>query len=264
MSIVKLEDVSFAYRHDQMVIEAINLQFETGTATAIVGQNGAGKSTTVKLMNHLLTPTKGKVLIEGQDVQGESTAQVARRVGYAFQNPDDQIFNNTVRKEIAFGPKMSGLGKAELETRVQQAAQMTGLENELDEHPYNFPYSLRKFISIAAIIAMDPAVYIFDEPTAGQDFVSRQKLVGIIDELVNQGKCVIVITHDMEFVAAHFKRVVVLSEQHVLEDGTPTEVFGNTELMQRANIEAPEALKIAQQLNLTEKPLTVTELVKQL
>jgi len=264
MAIVKLDHVSFAYEAGTPIINNIDLEFERGTATAIIGQNGAGKTTTVKLINHLLTPTSGQVMIDGKDIKDLSTAKVALQVGYAFQNPDDQIFNNSIRKEIAFGPKESGLRGDELQGRIDYAAKITGLTDFLDEHPYNFPYSLRKFITIASLLAMDPDVYIFDEPTAGQDHVSRKKLALIIQELTKHDKCVIIITHDMNFVADNFSRVVVLSNHQVLRDGPAREVFTDKGLMQQANIEPPEALTIANRTGITGTPLTVTELVHNL
>lgn len=264
MSMVELSDVSFSYVPGQEIVHDLNLKFNSGTATAIVGQNGAGKTTTVKLINHLLTPSQGKVLIEGTDIHDLTTAKVAHQVGYAFQNPDDQIFNNSIRKEIAFGPKENGVSGKALENKISQAAELTGLSDFLDEHPYNFPYSLRKFITIASLLAMDPEVYIFDEPTAGQDHVSRQRLAMIIETLRSRGKCVIIITHDMNFVAENFKRVVVLSEHQVLRDGTPQDIFTDSDLMFRANIEPPAVLNIARKAQLSAIPLTVDELVNAL
>lgn len=264
MESVKLEKVSFAYDVKNSVIENINLAFQSGTATAIVGQNGAGKTTTVKLINRLLVPQKGHVFVNGEDTRNLTTAKVALKVGYSFQNPDDQIFNNSIRKEIEFGPKKNGITGEELEKHVQYAAKLTGLMDSLNEHPYNFPYSLRKFITIASIIAMDPDIYIFDEPTAGQDSVSRQKLASIIEELVKNNKCVIVITHDMNFVVENFKRVVVLSKHMVLRDGTPEEIFTDKKLMNDANIEPAEVISIAQQVKLSQTPLSVTQLVDDL
>ncbi|MCH5465487.1 energy-coupling factor ABC transporter ATP-binding protein [Levilactobacillus tujiorum] len=264
MAIVELKNISFSYTPEQEIIHDLSLAFDSGSATAIVGQNGAGKTTTVKLINHLLIPSQGQVLINGHDSRELTTAKVSQQVGYAFQNPDDQIFNNSIRKEIAYGPKENGIKGEALEKKVIQAAELTGLRDFLDEHPYNFPYSLRKFITIASLVAMDPDVYIFDEPTAGQDHISRQRLAGIIKTLKSQGKCIIIITHDMNFVAENFQRVVVLSEHKILRDGTPQEIFTDTDLMTRANIEPPAVLNIANQARLSAVPLTVAELVNAL
>ncbi|GEO70058.1 energy-coupling factor ABC transporter ATP-binding protein [Levilactobacillus acidifarinae] len=261
MTMVELKNVSFSYDGQKQIVHDINLAFTAGTATAIIGQNGAGKTTTVKMMNHLLVPTQGQILVNGEDIHDRTTAQVAHHVGYAFQNPDDQIFNNSIQKEIEFGPKRDNLPQDQLQKRVQVAAKMTGLSEHLDEHPYNFPYSLRKFITIASILAMNPETYIFDEPTAGQDHLSRQRLSKIITQLVAQQKCVIVITHDMNFVAENFNRVIVLSEHQVLADDTPQAIFSQPKLMTRANIEPPEALSIARRVHMATRPLTVTTLV---
>ncbi len=264
MNAVELKNVSFAYEPGHPVINNLNLTFESGTATANVGQNGAGKTTTVKLINHLLRPTAGQVLINGHDIAEKSTAEVSHEVGYSFQNPDDQIFNNSIEKEIAFGPKRAGVSGEELDQIVKQAAEVTGLADYLSEHPYNFPYSLRKFITIASLIAMDPDIYIFDEPTTGQDYKSRARLIKIINQLKDSGKCVIVITHDMEFVAENFQRVIVLSKHHVLEDDIPQKVFVNDKVMADANIDAPQVVQIARSLSVSQDnvPLTVSQLIE--
>src|SRR5699024_10933252 len=169
MSFISLKNVSYTYENGFEAVQNINLDVKLGESIAIVGQNGAGKTTTVKLMNKLLVPTQGEVYIDGISTKETTTANIAKRVGYVFQNPDDQIFQDTIYKEIAFGPRYQGMNKNAVEARVKSVAEICDLTDVLHEHPYNLPYSKRKFITIAAILAMDPQVIILDEPTAGQD-----------------------------------------------------------------------------------------------
>lgn len=248
MAYLSLKDVSFTYPNGFEAVQKINLDFELGEAVAIIGQNGAGKTTTVKLMNGLLRPTSGEVLLDGEKTDKLTTAKMSRYVGYVFQNPDDQIFQDTIYNEIAFGPKSQKLSKNEIEEKVQAAAKLCGLEQALQEHPYNLPYSKRKFITIAAVIATDPKVVILDEPTAGQDRQSTELLGGIIKQLTNDGKTVITITHDMEFVVSEFSRVIVFAEKQKRREGTPKEIFWDEELLAFSHLKQPYICQLAKLL----------------
>lgn len=248
MAYLELKNVSFAYPNGNTAVQNLSMEFELGEAVAVIGQNGAGKTTMVKLMNGLLRPSKGEILIEGKSVKNDTTAVIARKVGYVFQNPDDQIFQETINKEIAYGLVKQQLSKEEIIKRTREAAELCGLEDELEEHPYNLPYSKRKFITIAAIIAMNPKVMILDEPTAGQDRESTIRLGKIIDCLTASGKIVITITHDMEFVVKQFKRVIVMAEKEKKQDATPKEIFWDEELLTRSSLKQPYLCQLANQL----------------
>lgn len=245
MAYLELKNVGFAYPNGFQAVENVSMSFELGETVAIIGQNGAGKTTTVKLMNGLLRPTQGEVLVEGQSTKGFTTAQIARKVGYVFQNPDDQIFQESIYREIAYGLMKQKRSAADVRQRVEYAAGLCGLSDALEEHPYNLPYSKRKFVTIAAIIAMDPQVIILDEPTAGQDRTSTELLGHIIDELGAQNKVVITITHDMEFVARQFKRVIVMAKKQKRCDGTPMEIFWDEPLLQMSGLKQPYLCQLA-------------------
>lgn len=169
MKDLKLVDVSFAYPGGFLAVDHVNMEIKEGENLAIVGQNGAGKTTTVKMMNGLLRPTEGEVFIGDINTKSYSTAKISRYVGYVFQNPDDQIFHATVEGEVRYGPKTMKLSLKEEDERVQNALKLTGMERYKDENPMNLPLSTRKFVTIAAVIAMGTDILIFDEPTAGQD-----------------------------------------------------------------------------------------------
>lgn len=261
MAYLELKNVSYVYSNGYKAIENVNMQFELGESVAIIGQNGAGKTTTVKLMNGLLNPTSGEVIVDGLSTKQNTTATIAQKVGYVFQNPDDQIFQDTIYKEIAYGPLKQKLSKEEVKKRVSNAAELCGLSNELDEHPYNLPYSKRKFITIAAIIAMDPQVIILDEPTAGQDSESTELLGKIIDELAGKSKTVITITHDMEFVVKQFKRVIVMADKRKRTDEHPKNIFWNEELLQLSNLKQPYICQLAKLMGY-KNALTIDELIE--
>lgn len=263
MSILTLENVSFSYPNGFEATRNVSAEFKLGEAVAIIGQNGAGKTTTVKLMNGLLRPTQGRVLIDEKETNSLTTAQMAKRVGYVFQNPDDQIFQDSIEKEIAFGPKKQKLDASIVRARVQEAAEACGLENVLQEHPYNLPYSKRKFITIAAVMAMDSEIVILDEPTAGQDRESTELLGGLIKCLTQKNKTVITITHDMEFVTKEFHRVLVFAEKKLQKEGTPREIFWDEELLQRSALKQPYICQLANALGYQEV-MTMDELEKRI
>src|SRR5690625_925477 len=186
MSYIKLKDVNFKYNENVDVLIDINIEIEKGESVAIVGQNGAGKTTMAKLMNGLLKPTSGDVLIGEINTKEVTAAKLSKNVGYVFQNPDEQIFHNNVYKEIIFGLKRQNLSNEEIEERIQESAKLVGIEDLLDENPYDLPLSTRKFVTIASVIAMKPEIIILDEPTAGQDKKGLEILELMIKKLINQ------------------------------------------------------------------------------
>ena len=260
MAYLELKNVSFQYPNGYTAVENVSMEFEKGEKVAIIGQNGAGKTTTVKLMNGLLRPTKGEVLVGGASTEKYTTAQIAKNVGYVFQNPDDQIFQDSIYKEIAFGLLKSRMEKAEIDKKVKEAAKLCGLENVLEEHPYNLSYSKRKFITIAAIIAMDPDVVILDEPTAEQDRGSTERLGEIMNWLTAKNKIVITITHDMEFVVKEFKRVIVMAKKQKRRDADPKEIFWDEELLKFSNLKQPYICQFANLLGYRDV-LTIDDMI---
>ena len=261
MSYIQLDNVSFAYPNGFTAIENVSMNINKGEKIAIVGQNGAGKTTTVKLMNGLMKPSVGCVVVDGWDTKDHTTAQISRKVGYVFQNPDDQIFHNDVYSEIEFGPKMLGFPSEKLKEAVEYAARLSDVDQFLKENPYNLPFSTRKFVTIASVIAMDCEVLIFDEPTAGQDMQGMEILSNLIDELTKAGKTIITITHDMEFVVKNFDRIIVMANKQELVDGTKEEVFWNQDLLKEANITQPYISDLANQLGLRKDILYIEDFI---
>lgn len=261
---IEIKNASFAYPNGFRALENINLTIKEGERVAIVGQNGAGKTTCVKMMNGLHKPVEGNVLVDGVDTQSVTTATIARVVGYVFQNPDEQIFNNTARKEIEYMLHYMKLDEAEVQARAQKAVELTQIEKYLDMNPYEIPYPIRKFVSIAAVIATDPKYIILDEPTAGQDLHGNRVLASLIEKLSAEGKTIITITHDMEFALNNFERVVAMAHKNVIADGTAADIFWNEEIVKDARIKMPVMAQLAKNVGLEGRILRSQELVEAL
>ncbi|MEJ9228241.1 energy-coupling factor ABC transporter ATP-binding protein [Peribacillus butanolivorans] len=262
MGAIELKDVTFAYPNGYIANENLHLTIESGERVAIVGQNGAGKTTAVKLMNGLNKPTKGDVLVNGINTKENTTARISAQVGYVFQNPDDQIFNSNVKKEIEYMLHYLKLDKKEIDRRVNRAVELTGIRDYLEMNPYDVPYSTRKFISVAAILAIETPYIILDEPTAGQDLNGIKTLTTLMDVLRDEGKSVITITHDMEFVADNFSRVVAMANKRIIADGTAREIFWNQEVVKQAKIKKTQIAELANELGVGSDVLFRNELVE--
>ncbi len=247
---IELENMSFSYPGGFLANDNITLKINDGERVAIVGKNGAGKTTVVKAMNALNKPTGGRVLVNGVDTKDRTTAQIAQYVGYVFQNPDDQIFNNSVQEELCYMPKYLKLPEDEIARRLNRAVALTDIGRYLEMNPYDIPYPIRKFVTIAAILCTQPDYLILDEPTAGQDRHGIQILENLMAELAKEGKSVITITHDMEFVACNFERVVVMANAHVIADGTAKDIFWNSAVLAEAGIKKPALGELAETLGL--------------
>lgn len=246
--VFSIRSLSFSYTLDVPVIEDLNLSL-TRTPTAIIGQNGAGKTTLVKLLKGLLKPVKGNIFFGQEDISGKTVAMMAATVGYVFQNPDDQIFKYNVTDEVMFGPKNIGMSEALAKERTEAALAMVGLSGKAQENPYDLELSERKLVTIASVIAMDPDVIILDEPTIAQDDAGRRTLGGIIRALAGEGKFVLAILHDMEFVAETFSRVIVMAKGKVLRDGTVREVFSDEQALEAAKLEQPYEWQLYERLD---------------
>lgn len=264
MNQIELINASFQYPNGFLANDDLNLVIGRGERVAIVGQNGAGKTTAVKMMNGLHKPFKGDVLVDGKNTKDFTTAKIARHVGYVFQNPDDQIFNQSVYAEIAYMPKYYKLPEAEIKKRVEDAARLMEIERFLDKNPFEIPYVIRKFVTIAAILATNPEYIILDEPTAGQDLKGIVILSHLLDVLEEKGVGVITITHDMEFVADNFTRVVAMANKKIIADGTAKEIFQDDQILQQSKIKRTQVGEIASELGMGKDILNAQEFVKRL
>lgn len=262
MSFIEFDHVSFTYPNGFLAVEDINFHIEKGENIAIIGQNGAGKTTMVKMMNGLLKPTSGKVIIDGMDTHDFTTAKLSRKTGYVFQNPDDQIFHNTVGQEIEFGPGVLGYDTDRVKELTKYAADLVGLSDEMEENPYNLPLSIRKFVTIASVAAMDTDIIVLDEPTAGQDIRGIQILEDMIKELKKKGKTIITITHDMEFVVNNFDKVFVMAHKNLLKVTDPKEVFSDNALLEESMLKRPYISEMVWRFGLPEDIILRKELAE--
>ena len=195
-----------------------------------------------------LKPTKGDVIVKGMNTKETPTHILTSIVGYVFQNPAHQIFTKSVYEEVAYGPRNQGLSKEEVDERVRMALELVDLLGYEDTHPYDLNYGQMKLLTIASIIAMQPEVYVLDEPTSGQDHMGRRKLVKLIDMLNREGKTVIVITHDMRFVAETSERTILMARGKIIGDGPTEEILSNTELLKQTAIKPPQVVQLCEGL----------------
>lgn len=255
---IELRKLRHVYPTGDEALKGIDLVIEGTEPVAIIGQNGAGKTTVVKHFNGILRPTSGEMLINDENICNKTTAQCSKLVGYVFQNPDDQLFLESVRKEFEFGPRQIGMKENEINERIKMVAEMVGLQDKLELHPFDLTSTEKKFCTIGAIIMMNPSVVIFDEPTCGQDVEGNQRLRSIIDTLQKEGKLCITISHDMKFVVHNFKRVIVMCKGNVLLDGDTEYVFSQVDTIKKSFVTPPPITRVAQKAGL-EKTVFTTE-----
>ena len=254
---IEIDELVHAYPSGEQALRGVNLTLDGDEPVAIIGQNGAGKTTLVKHFNGILRPTAGRVLIDGVSIGDRSTAQWSSEVGYVFQNPDDQLFLDTVRKELAFGPERMGINPQDIERRVERVAALVGLGKKLDMHPFDLSAAEKKFCTIGAVLTMEPKAVVFDEPTCGQDLRGNRRLARIIAALRDQGVLCVTISHDMKFVTEHFSRVIVMCQGQVLMDGSAEQVFSDSSTLRQAFVTPPPIARVAGQAGLKSTVFTV-------
>jgi len=259
---IQVKDLSYRYDDGPVVLAGMNLSIEAGDFLAIVGQNGSGKTTLVKHFNGLLRPTRGRVLVLGQDTDGQSVGQLARKVGYLFQNPDHQIFAPTVWEEVAFGPRNLGFSEGEVAARTTETLALFGLGDQADTPPAVLGYGLRRKVTLAAVWAMRPQILVLDEPTVGLDWRSTRTLMEEVTNLNSQGHTVILVTHDMKLVAGFARTVLVLDEGRALAYGPTRQLFQQEAILRQAFLAPPPITALARRMRphgLRGDSLTVAE-----
>lgn len=249
---IEIKNLSFTYPSGVQALSGVSLEIEPGEQVAIVGQNGAGKTTLVRHFNGLLQPTSGEVWIGDWDTRKQSVAKLAARVGYVFQNPDEQLFSRDVGTEVAFGPKNLGYPGDQVEALVREALEMTELSDKTETNPYDLSPTWRKMVAIASVIAMDTPIVIFDEPTTGQDAVSIARIANVIRVQRERGRTVVTITHDIDFCAENFERVIAMSHGQILLDGKANEVFGQEEVLGTTYVDPPQLTRLGKRLGFSQ------------
>ncbi len=259
---IRLENVVFRYSDEVKALSNISLTIHQGELVAFIGHNGSGKTSLVKHLNGLLRPSEGKVWIGGHQTENMSVAALARMVALSFQNPDDQISKRRVWDEVAFGPKNLKYRGDRIRNLVEISLSVFDLLPLMNCNPYDLGYSERKRVTLASIIAMDTPIVIFDEPTAGMDAHEMSLLKGVLDKLQQEKKTVIIISHDMDFVAEQIDRVVFLKNGEKRFDGSSRTAFLDTDLLASCRLRQPQIARLSSYFKLDELALTPREFVR--
>jgi energy-coupling factor transport system ATP-binding protein len=252
-----LESVVHVYQRGGVrALDGVELRIGAGERLAVVGQNGSGKTTLVRHLNGLLRPTSGRVMVDARDAAGRTVAQLAQIIGLVFQDPDRQIFAGSVRAEVEFGPRNLGMRGTQLRATVDEALDAVGLSGEARTNPYDLGASRRKLLALASVLAMRTPVLVLDEPTTGQDLRGVAIVRSTVDAARAAGRTVIAISHDMDFVASTFDRIVVMRAGRVILDGPPASVFDERswEALRSTYLEPPLAARLGARLGLGPTP----------
>ncbi len=254
---IRVENLSHTYNpgtpFERCAVDNVTLEIKDGEFVAIVGETGSGKSTLIQHFNGLLKPTQGRVFVDEVDIWGKGVhlKSIRQKVGLVFQYPEHQLFEETVFKDIAFGPRNIGLPDDEVERRVQQGLKMVGLDYKVlrDRSPFELSGGEKRRVAMAGVIAMQPAVIVLDEPASGLDPRGRDQVLAEIQELHEEfGFTVVLVSHSMEDVAKLARRVVVLHRAKLIADGPARDVFGMEDVLGRAGLEAPQVTRLMQEL----------------
>ena len=236
-----------------VALDDVSFRIENGEFVGIIGHTGSGKSTLVQHLNGLLKPTSGQVLIDGEDLNGEHVNRRAlrQRIGLVFQYPEYQLFEETVAKDIAFGPKNQGLSAAEIDERVRYAMECVHLDYQkyAERSPFELSGGQMRRVAIAGVLAMKPSFLILDEPTAGLDPRGRDRILGMLEELhARENVTILMVSHSMDDMARLADRLIVMSDGKVVADGTPREIFMQEDMMTSIGLDIPEAARLCARL----------------
>ncbi len=246
---IQLEDVSFSYDGVYPALVDVSLQIDDGESVAIMGNNGAGKTTLVKHFNGLLRPDHGRVIVNGVDARRRSVAELSREIGLVWQNPDHQLFLDTVRKEIVFGLRNLGYSTDEAEARCDRVLKDLRLEELAERSPFALSGGERKRVCLACVLATEPKVLALDEPTIGQDGGQKLRLAKLLQDMNRTGCTVVVVTHDVEFVIENFPRTIAMSGGRIVADGRTSSVLSNDHAIDLCSLSAPQMTVAARFMN---------------
>lgn len=267
-TILSVKNLSYSYNEDKKALNGISLDIHRGERLAVIGSNGAGKSTFFLNLNGVLTPDKGEIFFEGKPIDKKNIIELRKNVGIVFQNADNQIIASTVLAEVSFGPMNMKLPRDEVIARCEEAMEYMNITHLKDRPPHYLSGGEKKCVSIADIIAMKPKVIIFDEPTEGLDPINKKMLEDVLDRLNKEGKTILISTHDVDFAYRWADRAVVFSDGEIISDDTPINLFRNDDIIKRARLRRPVILEIYDALcekkliSSAEYPRSVSELKK--
>lgn len=231
-----ISHLTFAYPNQEEIFSNLNLQIQPGERVGLIGPNGSGKTTLFLLICGILTPTSGEILLFGKPVEAGAFRP---EIGLVFQNPDDQLFTTSVRDDVAFGPENMNLNSEEIENRVREALSVTGVAELIDRVPQNLSGGEKSMVAIASVLAMQPRMILYDEPTANLDLRARRRLIQFLQ---NSQETYLVSTHDLEVILEVCDRVILLDDGRIIADGNPREVMADQQLMEAHGLEKPHSL----------------------
>lgn len=237
--LLKIRDISFSYGDGAPVLDRINTDIYPGECIAVIGSNGAGKSTFFLCMNGVLQPDSGTIELNGEKIHKKNIRELRKKVGIVFQDADSQIIASTVSAEVSFGPLNLRLPKEEVKKRTRQALEYMNLQGFEERPPHELSGGEKKRVTIADIIAMEPDMIIFDEPTTALDPANQQMLEDVLARISSQGKTLLISTHDVDFAWRFAKRILVFSEGKMIADGMPADIFSRDDILDKAHLRKP-------------------------
>lgn len=266
---IELRNVNFTYQPTTplayQALRNINLKIADGAFTVLVGQTGSGKSTLVNLIDALTLPTSGQVIVNGRLINNQTSKReqelFRQKIGFVFQFPERQLFAQTVREDLAFGPQNLGWSQEKINKSIRKALETVQLSPAiLEQSPFSLSGGQKRRVAIAGVLAMNPEVLILDEPAVGLDSLAVHRLLNIIKELNQRGVTIIMITHYLEMVTSLVTQIIALHDGQITFDGNPQEFFGSQQLLNKSNLLAPKSIQIFREIGLRGLPLSLDEL----
>jgi len=243
---IEFENVSFSYNPKfSNVLTEITLKIDKAEFVALVGKNGAGKTTLIKHINGLLKPNSGIVKINNKDIAKEPISKMAAFVGFSFQNPNHQLFAQTVQKELEFGPKNLKIDEIEREKAISNLVELFNIKHLLERSPYELSGGERRLVSIASVLTMNQQILVLDEPTYGQDYRQKQRLGSFLKQLTEEGITVVIVSHDMDFIMDFVPRTIVLSRGEIVADGDTSSILSDKVILEKTDLISPIVLDLA-------------------
>ncbi|MBX4263496.1 energy-coupling factor ABC transporter ATP-binding protein [Clostridium estertheticum] len=246
--ILNVEDLYYVYGNGKAALDGVSVDIYEGEKIAVIGSNGSGKSTFFLNINGVFTPQQGKMIYRGNVVNKKNLKDLRKNIGIVFQDADNQIIASTVRAEVGFGPMNLKLPKEEVIKRVEEALAYMNISDFKDRPPHYLSGGEKKRVTIAGIIAMKSEIIIYDEPTASLDPLNTMMLEEVLAKLSSEGKTMLISTHDVDFAYRWAQRVLVFCQGKIIADGTPLEIFLNTEVLKQANLKQPTMLEVYESL----------------
>lgn len=261
---LEFKDVSYVYGKntpfEMTAVDHVSFTIKDNAVTGLIGHTGSGKSTLAQMTNALLRPSSGTVLLNGQDINAKdyNTPSVRFKVGLVFQYPEYQLFEETVYKDIAYGPHNMGLSDEEIDERVKNAAHFTGLTPDmLEKSPFDLSGGQKRRVAIAGVVAMDPEILVLDEPAAGLDPSGRNEILsGLVEYRKKRGNSLVIISHSMEDIAVYSDEIIAMSHGKVLVSGTPKEVFSQNALLTSSGLDIPQVTEVLVRLKKAGLPIS--------